>query len=267
MVFDRDAEADREVDILIEYKVAGHSIKIAIECRDRSRKATVEWIDSLLGKTKSLDVNKIVAVSKKGFTETARTKATSYGIDTLTLEEANEKDWESYLFKPGIVLRTPERFTLIKVLYWSGNEYLKLSQLGINSTVEYQGQPIGTVKQLVEMLFQDFLVPIMSTYIKENFFSIFKNLADLKKAMLIEKEQEITPVIISSPGCEPLEVSKVKFVVLGTRETQTVEQHHTIFNDKMLSVGEHLEKEGSLLKFKLLQDPETMTLHVNWVRE
>ena len=70
MVYDKDADTLREVDILVEYRYVHHNFKIAIECRDRSRKDSVEWIDSLIGKSKSLLVNKVVAVSKEGFTKT-----------------------------------------------------------------------------------------------------------------------------------------------------------------------------------------------------
>jgi hypothetical protein len=102
MVFDNDSKTLREVDILIEHKISDHTIKIAVECRDRSRKDTVEWIDGLVGKTLSLDVNKVVAVSKKGFAQPAIDKANSYGIDTLSLKEASEKDWKLYFIKPGL---------------------------------------------------------------------------------------------------------------------------------------------------------------------
>jgi hypothetical protein len=40
--------AKREIDVLIEHKIADIEIKIAVECRDRSRYETLEWIDSLL---------------------------------------------------------------------------------------------------------------------------------------------------------------------------------------------------------------------------
>jgi hypothetical protein len=95
MVFDKNAKTLREVDILVEYRYAHHDFNMAIECRDRSRKDSVEWIDGLIGKSKSLAVNKVVAVSKEGFSKTAKNKAEAHNIDTLTLEEAIEIDWEN----------------------------------------------------------------------------------------------------------------------------------------------------------------------------
>jgi hypothetical protein len=83
----------REIDILIEYKIAGIELKIAVECRDRSRDETVEWIDALVGKYSRLRVNKIVAVSSSGFSGEAERKAHAHNIDTITAEEAARVDW------------------------------------------------------------------------------------------------------------------------------------------------------------------------------
>ena len=50
MVQDKEAGILREVDILVEYKYAGHEFSFVLECRDRSRAESVEWIDGLVGK-------------------------------------------------------------------------------------------------------------------------------------------------------------------------------------------------------------------------
>lgn len=120
MVFDKDAAILREVDILIQYKE--NNFTVAIECRDRSRKDTVSWIEELIGKVGSLPVNKLVAVSKKGFAKPAIRKAKAYGIDTLSVEEAVETDWEKYPLKPGLSLLPAENFHLRDVLYLDGEQ-------------------------------------------------------------------------------------------------------------------------------------------------
>jgi hypothetical protein len=84
--------AEREVDILIEYQLAGHALNMAIECRDRSRVDTLGWIDELIGKFERLKVDKIVAVSATGFSADAKVKAQKANIDILTLEEASQVD-------------------------------------------------------------------------------------------------------------------------------------------------------------------------------
>jgi predicted Mrr-cat superfamily restriction endonuclease len=96
MVPENGTGAEREVDILIEGTVAGIEVKIAVECRDRSKTETIEWIDGLIGKYARLKLNKIVAVSSEGFSKEAERKAFDHGITLLTLMEAEDVD-----FGPG----------------------------------------------------------------------------------------------------------------------------------------------------------------------
>jgi hypothetical protein len=59
--------------VLIEHNVAGHDIKIAVECRDQN----VQWINNLIGKYSHLRVNQIVAVSSSPFLTQRRKKRLS----------------------------------------------------------------------------------------------------------------------------------------------------------------------------------------------
>jgi hypothetical protein len=75
---------EREVDVLIEHSIAGHDIKIAVECRDHARDQNMGWIDSLIGKSFRLKVNQIVAVSSSPFSDSAKTKAAEHNIEAIT---------------------------------------------------------------------------------------------------------------------------------------------------------------------------------------
>src|SRR5712692_653823 len=100
----------REVDILIEHEIVGTKLRIAVECRDRSRKDDVEWIDHLVGKFKDLDVHKVIAVSKSGFSQKAIEKAIVEQIDTCTLEQALNTNWSEEFIKLGIAAVTQQVF-------------------------------------------------------------------------------------------------------------------------------------------------------------
>jgi len=92
------AGIEREIDISIEGALGGHAVSIAVETRDRSRPADVTWIDDLVGKYRHLPIDKVVAVSRLGFTSNALSGAaasTAPRIETLTLEEALETDWKA----------------------------------------------------------------------------------------------------------------------------------------------------------------------------
>ena len=173
MVFDKDTNTLREVDILVEYRYAHHDFKIVIECRDRSRKDSIEWIDELVGKTSSLDVNKMVAVSKKGFSESAINKARLNGIDTLTVEEAVETDWKKYPIKPGITVFSSDDYRLNDVLFLEGTQYRSLAGLGLDTIVFKDEQEIGSIRETFEFFFREILLPQLQEKVKANFLRHF----------------------------------------------------------------------------------------------
>jgi hypothetical protein len=108
-----------EVDVTIETKsTSGIPFTIGIECQDRGRKATVEWVRAVHGKHKSLAIDKSVLVAKSGFTKQALRKARSLNMETLTIEEAKAAPWADYVgalqLRLGCVEHTSlaTRFTL-----------------------------------------------------------------------------------------------------------------------------------------------------------
>lgn len=93
MVEPLDGSAAREVDVLIEASIGTHDISIALECRDHERPQDRTWIDQLVGKYRSLPIDRVIAVSSSGFTPGAEEQARGADITTLALEEALELDW------------------------------------------------------------------------------------------------------------------------------------------------------------------------------
>jgi restriction endonuclease len=85
----------REIDIAIDIPSGPRTIRVALECRDHKRPASVQWINELTGKYMHLPVDRIVAVSRSGFTKSARDKAAAVKIDLLTFEDAPNFDWSS----------------------------------------------------------------------------------------------------------------------------------------------------------------------------
>lgn len=108
----------REVDVLIEHNVAGHDIKIAVECRDHARDQDVGWIDGLIGKYSRLSVNKVVAVSSTLFSEAAKTKAAKANIDAITVNEALTTDWRTRIARWRVMT---ESFTLMRITTFDAN--------------------------------------------------------------------------------------------------------------------------------------------------
>lgn len=266
MVFDRDAKTLREVDILVEYRYAHHDFRLMIECRDRSRKDSVEWIDGLIGKSGSLDVDKIVAVSKEGFTQAALEKAQAHGIAALTVEEAVETDWGKYPIKPGVAVVSGEKYRLHDVMFKDGGEFRSLKELGLDSLVVNEGAEIGAVKDICEYFFREFLVPKIDEKVKAQFLDIFKTKEDLSKTLYVEIDHTFVGFYVRLNDGKEIEISSLKFIVYGTRWFADVEQAHMKFNEMMVSSGKHVDSDGSILKFSVVQDPEAKKIHGKWQR-
>jgi hypothetical protein len=76
---DSSTGEEREVDVVIRREVAGYEVTISVEAIDRSRRASVEWVEQMLGKHESLPTDKLVLVSNRGFSGSARQKAEKAG--------------------------------------------------------------------------------------------------------------------------------------------------------------------------------------------
>lgn len=97
LVRNRRTGSIRELDILITDKENANN-RILVECRDHKRKQDVKWIDELEGKSRRLDLRKVIAVSSSGFYSTAIKEAQERGIETLTIEEAKKREWKNWFF-------------------------------------------------------------------------------------------------------------------------------------------------------------------------
>lgn len=93
MLLDRTCGQKREVDLVIRSSVAGCELIISVECTDRQRPASVEWVEQLHAKHGGLATNKLILISRGGFTEAATAKANSLGVEPFSLEEARKVEW------------------------------------------------------------------------------------------------------------------------------------------------------------------------------
>lgn len=169
--------ASREVDIVLERNDGVRDVVVSVECvgRSASRRATVEWVEQMQEKHRSLPTNKLVLVSKSGFTSTAKKKAAWLNIDALTLKEAQEYDWESVVRKVGAVkinsFLIPYVTTIRVVFEGEQNEGLDANDLDLPNSILYDpdgkavGNPLnvankwltdpGLVRKLMDVAFTD----------------------------------------------------------------------------------------------------------------
>lgn len=91
LLIDQKTGAKVEVDVCIETSIAGNDVRFAIECTKLGRKATVEWVQRMLGKHESLPTDVVVLASSSGFSKNALKKAKASNIQTIILEDFSEK--------------------------------------------------------------------------------------------------------------------------------------------------------------------------------
>jgi hypothetical protein len=99
---DKDTGQLREHDVVLTFSLSHHSMVMALECRDRSRKVGVPDVEAFRKKCDRTGVHRAIMVSSKGFTKTALTKAEAMEIGCLGLEEVDRFNWCE---APGVELR------------------------------------------------------------------------------------------------------------------------------------------------------------------
>lgn len=95
MVRDETIGHAREVDVHIATKRGGESTTIGIECVAQARPTDVTWVEARIQKHRDLGTNRVVLVSKSGFTPAAAQKATHHGAVALSLQAATMASWRN----------------------------------------------------------------------------------------------------------------------------------------------------------------------------
>lgn len=91
MLIDQKTGAKVEVDVCIETVIAGNNVRIAVECTKLGRKATVEWVQRMLGKHESLPTDVVVLASSSGFSKNALKMARASKIQTIILDDFSDE--------------------------------------------------------------------------------------------------------------------------------------------------------------------------------
>lgn len=96
---DKDTGRLREHDVVLTHSLSHHTVRIALECRDRSRPVGVPEIEAFAKKCERTGIDKGIMVSSLGFTDTAIKVAAKESIGCLSLTDAEGFDW---CLAPGI---------------------------------------------------------------------------------------------------------------------------------------------------------------------
>lgn len=124
----------REVDIVIEGTAASYSFIVSIEVIGWSKKkGDIEWVERMICKHSTLPTDKLILVSKTGFTKSAIKKAAFHRIETITIEQALSNAWKEFFKSLGRFEEITNRFRCRAIFKnkkkGSTNPILPLNQL------------------------------------------------------------------------------------------------------------------------------------------
>ena len=169
MLREINSEEEREVVIVIESTTGQYNITISIECIGRRRPADVTWVEQMWAKHQKLPTNKLILISKSGFTSQALETSRLYNIDMLSLKEAISSDWKE-LWSKFIT----GRFELVdlkysyKVLFKNVEVETELLQLYPTQLVYFMNGVQASLDALVKSIIYD-------NRVKDSIFEAMKN--------------------------------------------------------------------------------------------
>lgn len=83
-----------QVDVYWEFKLAGETHKVAIECKNYSKEVSIAKVRDFFGVVYDIGNIKGIFITKKGFQSGAKQFADYYGIRLKELREPNTEDWK-----------------------------------------------------------------------------------------------------------------------------------------------------------------------------
>lgn len=147
---DRRTGAWREHDVVVTFHAAHHTLRVAIECRDRKRPVGVPQVEAFYQKCLDTEA-KPVMVSSSGFFETARKKGESLSIRCLDLSQVDHVDWVA----PGGFLTLRSKLEHLQLTVYVKEQGVSGAHLG--EFLDAQGRSVS--QDQVRVFLQLVLVP------------------------------------------------------------------------------------------------------------
>lgn len=261
-----DGSTLREVDILIEHEIAGHPVRIGIECRDHTRKQDKTWVDELCGKYRDLGVPIVIAVSKSGFTQGALEKAARVGIRALTLDEALDEDWQNALLKPRIRFGGNVCELAAVVLHYAPGTQPPSQDDGVLDWI-IQG-PAGEESETVEAtalrLYTQDSDAQTEAYVIANGLRDFANPKDVDFEFSITYEASLRYAV--APGSAPLPLRALELRLKAGVRFLDANHEHFKYESSLVTVASASIEGGDRASVALVQplEPKNGRIAVTW---
>jgi hypothetical protein len=227
-----DVIIKREIDVIIEKKVKEKVFRIAIECRDRTNKDDIQWIDCLIGKFKNLPVDRIIAVSKSGFSKNAHKKAETSQIELISLKEISSMDWKTEYEKLGFSSLNMA-FKLDKIHFEIDDKcQIKINE---NDIILFKGEKIS-IKTLLSWYIEAGFWSQINKEFKNQFLSVYKTKQDLKRQVLLIKKIPFDDAKIILKNV-PYTLKSIQIFIIGTPNIIDVNLTYFKYQNSIISSG------------------------------
>ncbi len=261
---EKNSEAEREVDVLVTSSVAGHLMRVAVECRDHGRDQDITWVDSLVGKYANLDVQKVVAISHTDFSATAKQKAAQHNIELLTLKEEREADWASKVGPMAFQFFGFRNRPMLVGLILDAVEQLKI-EYTFEGQVTTEGPLIGPYAQFFLEIWQTHMTHIAGQKISAHAFSNWDRISQMpntpRYCEIVESFGTLRTLRVGKAA--PLSFDTVVWGV-GTKYTaETLAPTKWVLGDKAASVASALDDRGRPVHITLVADQDGRFLGAN----
>ena len=190
--------SNRDIDILIESQIFGHSLQIGIECKNWNSKLDVADVGTFIDKLKDVGISKGVIISKLGYSEHAHQRARGeIGVQLQVLDFENLPSFYgfwAYMYRGylGAIVSAPNGWVVNSDV---PPEWLH-DMLCLMHPMEYTAKEAGQKKQLM-------------------YFQLFPNLDDnnLKNSFLSQDNRVIEndPKAVIEYWEEVIERGKVRY--------------------------------------------------------
>lgn len=90
----RHSGRQRQIDVLVREKVGQYEINIIVDCKDYNKPIDVKGVEEFAGLLDDVGAQKGVLVCPRGFTKSAKERATAYQIDLYSPVDTDPHKWQ-----------------------------------------------------------------------------------------------------------------------------------------------------------------------------
>jgi len=194
-------------------------------------------VDHLIGKYALLPIDRVLAISRTGFSGAAKLKAELHGIELVSPEEIASANWPSRFQKVGIASLV-SRLDMEHIEFYTTPPFTGTVSLDDRIRHDAGGErdAEGTVREFIEAV-RPTAIATVRKYLSEKFLTIYKTLADLKKTAILDSSMSATGLTLLV-GNSRYKIEKLSFRIIAHNDRTIVPvEHRRLGSEALLSSG------------------------------